>query len=89
MAQSAGNIKNGSSETIRGNTYDLFRKSYNFYYRRNLQVDNLWLDWLVGFIEGDGAILSYSTRDNLIITQKDPKVLESPPGGDSTTKLKR
>lgn len=90
MAQSAGNQKKyksilysnilyflckGSSETIRENSYDLFRKSYLFLYKKNIDVDNEWLDWFIGFIEGDGAILVYKDRCDLIITQKDISVL--------------
>lgn len=65
----------GSSETIRENSYDLFRKSYLSLYNKNIEVDNEWLDWFIGFIEGDGAILGYNKRCGLIITQKDISIL--------------
>lgn len=83
MAQSAGNQKisilnrlfKGSSETIRENTYNLFRKSYLFVYKNNIDVDNEWLDWFIGFIEGDGAILCGKNKISLVITQKEVSVL--------------
>lgn len=65
----------GSSETIRENSYDLFRKSYLSLYNKNIEVDNEWLDWFIGFIEGDGAILGYNKRCSLIITEKDISIL--------------
>lgn len=66
----------GSSETIRENTYYLFKKSYNNYYNKKIDIDEDWLNWLIGFVEGDGAILGYKDRLSLVITQKDIKVLE-------------
>jgi hypothetical protein len=78
VTQSAGNMKNRSSETIRGNTYgkyDEFRISYNNIYNTKINIDDEWLDWFVGFVEGDGAILGYKNKNNLVIVQKDVKVL--------------
>lgn len=81
MVQSAGNQKNlkkielGSSETIRENTYDLFRNSYKHFYNMNIEIDDEWLNWFVGFVEGDGAILGKRGRTELVITQKDIQVL--------------
>lgn len=66
----------GSSETIRENAYYLFKKSYYNYYNKNIDIDEDWLNWFIGFVEGDGAILGYKDRLNLVITQKDIKVLE-------------
>ena len=84
-AQSAGNLcslnmdKIGSSETIRGNTYDLFKKNFAYYFNQEFfvpygQEDN-WLSWFIGFLEGDGAILEHKGRSYLVITQKDDRVL--------------
>lgn len=81
MVQSAGNQKKwkkielGSSETIRENTYDLFKNSYKHYKNMNIEIDDEWLDWFVGFVEGDGAILGKRGRTELVITQKDIQVL--------------
>ena len=90
MIQSAGNstfvIKNvrlthsvsverGSSETIRESSFDSFRNAYEIIYGKNFQGSKDWLLWLVGFIEGDGAILENKGRCRLVITQKDPKSL--------------
>lgn len=38
--------------------------------------DNNWLSWLIGFIEGDGAILTYKDSLSIVLTQKDSLVLE-------------
>lgn len=76
-AQSAGNlnIKQGSSETIRENTYDLFRLNFAYYFNEDFKQDNDWLSWFVGFLEGDGAILEHKGRSYFVVTQKDNKVL--------------
>lgn len=80
QTQSARNLVNmkGSSETICDNTYDLFKYYYNLYYPNNNNLSIAFLDWLVGFIEGDGCIFNQikGKRCFLIINQKDYKVLE-------------
>ena len=82
-AQSAGNLclstyvdsKIGSSETIRGNTYDLFKLNFAYYFNEEFKKDNNWLSWFVGFLEGDGAILEHKGRSSFVLTQKDVTVL--------------
>lgn len=75
-AQSAGNLKyEGSSETIRGNTYDLFKINYSFYFKEDFSFDNNWLSWFIGFAEGDGAILEHKGRCSFVLTQKHDTVL--------------
>lgn len=80
-AQSAGNLcslnqnKLGSSETIRGNTYDLFRINFAYVFKKEFSKDNAWLSWFIGFLEGDGAILEHKGRASFVITQKDDKIL--------------
>ena len=79
--QSAGNLcsleqdKWGSPETIRGNTYDLFKKNFAYFFKQDFSKDNVWLSWFIGFLEGDGAILEHKGRASFVITQKDSKVL--------------
>lgn len=82
--QSAGNsdvikkissLYRGSSETIRGSCFDSFRKIYESYFGKKFEESDDWLLWLVGYIEGDGAILENKGRCRLVITQKDPKSL--------------
>lgn len=34
-----------------------------------------WLSWFIGFVEGDGAILSYKERPRFVITQKESRIL--------------
>lgn len=67
--------RNGSSETIRESSFVKFRNSYEQFYSKSFYENDNWLFWLVGFIEGDGAILEHKGRCRLVITQKDPKVL--------------
>jgi hypothetical protein len=85
ITQSAGNYKNflnlnyflKTSETTRG-------KSFNFYefyfiykqkYHNTNNINNDWLAWFIGFIEGDGAILSYNNRLRFVLTQKESNIL--------------
>lgn len=80
----------GSSETIRGDTYDLITSEAGI---STLETINLqrelickngiktslskeWLDWFVGFSEGDGAILEYNNNCRYVLTQKDVTILE-------------
>ena len=74
-AQSAGNSVGGSSETIRGNTYDLFKLNFSSFFKKDFSKDNHWLSWFIGFLEGDGAILEHKGRSCFVVTQKDDKVL--------------
>ena len=74
-AQAAGNSLVGSSETIRGNTYDLFKTNFSYFFKKDFPKDNNWLSWFIGFLEGDGAILEYKNRCYFVVTQKDDKVL--------------
>jgi len=68
-------IKRGSSETIRGNSFEIFRKSYLHFYKTSFKENDNWLFWFIGFIEGDGAILDYNGKCQFVLTQKDSKVL--------------
>ena len=82
-AQSAGNLslatnvedKKGSSETIRGNNYDLFKLNFAYFFKEEFKRDDNWLSWFVGFLEGDGAILEHKGRSSFVLTQKDNIVL--------------
>jgi hypothetical protein len=74
-AQSAGNLLEGSSETIRGNTYDLFKINFYHYFNKKFSKDNTWLSWFIGFLEGDGAILEHKGRCLFVVTQKDNGIL--------------
>ena len=60
----------GSSETIRGNSYDIFLKNYGYYFKKYFNKDNDWLSWFIGFVEGDGAILVHKARCQFVLTQK-------------------
>jgi hypothetical protein len=78
FARSAGNRYFSSSpETIRGSSFNIFRDAYLTYIGKPVLACDNWLYWLIGFIEGDGCIFIQESRSalSLIITQKDPKVL--------------
>jgi hypothetical protein len=75
-AGSAGNSHlSGTSETLRGNTYYLFKKNFLAYFKDDFKKDDNWLEWFIGFSEGDGAILEHKGRSSFVLTQKDNKVL--------------
>lgn len=67
--------KLGSSETIRGNTYDLFKLNFANFFNEEFKQDDNWLSWFIGFLEGDGAILEHKGRSYFVLTQKDDTVL--------------
>jgi hypothetical protein len=80
--QSAGNPKfnnASSSETKREAS-----SKYNFSAFRNLylglgftsNISDTWLLWFIGFVEGDGALLSYKGRPRFVLTQKEGFILE-------------
>lgn len=69
------NIDRGSSETIRESNFELFRRLYLSYFNKPFDEDDQWLYWLVGFIEGDGAILEHKSLIRLVITQKEISIL--------------
>ena len=58
------------------NNFDLFYKKYKILYPDN-KISKDWLNWFIGFTEGDGSFI-VDKRNNLqlVITQKDIKVLE-------------
>jgi len=62
------------------NKYEQFKEFYDKYERifpNNAKISKEWLDWFIGFSEGDGSFI-VDNRNNLqfVITQKDIKVLE-------------
>lgn len=76
FAQSAGNRNYSTSpETRCGSKFSNFRSAYLCFVGKPFLADDNWLYWLVGFIEGDGCLHVQKTRLYLIITQKDPMVL--------------
>jgi len=52
-----------------------FYKAYDLYIKKNNKPDWIWLTWLIGFIEGDGAILTHKKSLSIVLTQKDSSVL--------------
>jgi hypothetical protein len=80
--QSAGNPKlysTSSSETIReaSSQYKFlpFREFYKVLGFTN-NISNTWLLWFVGFVEGDGALMTYKGRPRFVLTQKEESILE-------------
>jgi len=60
----------GSSEALCKTSFDFtsFYQNYKF-------IDPRWLEWFIGFTEGDGAILESKGRLSFVIGQKDVGVL--------------
>ncbi len=76
--QSAGNqyttsSLTSSSETTRGASFN-FSQYYNNTTNPNPPSAS-WLEWFVGFTEGDGAILSSGGRARFVLTQKEGAIL--------------
>lgn len=65
----------GSSETIRGNSYDIFLKNYGYCFKKDFNKDNDWLSWFIGYVEGGGAILVHKARCQFVLTQKQDAIL--------------
>lgn len=79
--QSAGNNKYiRTSEATRetsDNRFNEFQKVYKVYLNKDFTGTDTWLDWFIGFVEGDGSILGYPNRNivQFVITQKERKIL--------------
>jgi len=60
----------GSSEALCKTSFDFtsFYKNYKF-------IDPKWLEWFIGFVEGDGSFFVTGGKLCFNITQKDIKVL--------------
>jgi len=74
------NIIEDPQRLYANNYYKKFFSVYNALFnnkegKRNYP-DTFWLSWLIGFIEGDGAILTYKESLSIVLTQKDSLVLE-------------
>ncbi len=69
------NLKS-SSETTRDTSFNFtrFNNHYTSHYGRPTPDFN-WLCWLIGFIEGDGAILTSKGRQTFVLTQKEGAIL--------------
>jgi hypothetical protein len=61
------------------NCYINFLKVYNLLIKNendNINYpDEVWLRWLIGFIEGDGALLAYKDSLSIVLTQKESLIL--------------
>lgn len=55
--------------------YIHFYKTYKLFIKNDNIPDQVWLTWLIGFIEGDGAILTHKESLSIVLTQKDSSVL--------------
>lgn len=64
----------GSSETLRETTFNFSRYKKNLVsHKKNL--NQLFLEWFVGFSEGDGSFIVSKSRLFFIINQKEEKIL--------------
>lgn len=70
-----------ASETTRVGSYDFdefyrgYEECFGVVNKSVLTVD--WLNWFIGFAEGDGAILRHQDRASFVLTQKELQILES------------
>uniref|UniRef100_UPI0028E0A2EF hypothetical protein n=1 Tax=Perenniporia fraxinea TaxID=1350006 RepID=UPI0028E0A2EF len=79
--QSAGNrnftYNTSSSET----TCEISCKNFNHFSKLyselgfSSSISEAWLQWFLGFAEGDGAIVSYKGRPRFVLTQKEESIL--------------
>lgn len=66
--------KIGSSETIRKTTFNFYNyKQNNVSHKKH--IDTLFLEWFIGFVEGDGSFIVSNQRLFFIINQKEQKIL--------------
>jgi LAGLIDADG endonuclease len=64
------NNSNLASETLRG-------ASFNFteFYKAHKYIEANWLEWFIGFVEGDGGIYTHNGRLSFVITQDESAIL--------------
>lgn len=63
-----------SSETIRKTTFNFYNSKQNTVPHKK-HIDTSFLEWFVGFTEGDGSFIVTNQRLFFIINQKDSKIL--------------
>ena len=73
-------ITQSASETTRGISFNFL--TFRLYYKELFgntgeHLSDGWLTWFIGFVEGDGAILTYAknTRVRFVLTQKESAIL--------------
>lgn len=73
------NYSTSSSETTREKSFnfDNFYKAYKSSYN-DCQIEKIWLEWFIGFVEGDGSIYmdNKQSRCYFVIRQKEKKILD-------------
>ena len=75
----------GSSETIRETTFDFSKyKEKSVTHKKN--IDPSFLEWFIGFFEGDGSFIVSKSPLFFIISQKE--VLSSEAGGNNSSNYK-
>ena len=66
--------KIGSSETIRKTTFNFYNYKQNTVSHKN-HIENSFLEWFIGFAEGDGSFIVSNQRLFFIINHKEPQIL--------------
>ena len=66
--------KIGSSETIRKTTFNFFNYTQNIV-SHHIKINKDFLEWFIGFAEGDGSFIVSNNRLFFIINQKQQKIL--------------
>ena len=64
----------GSSETIRKTTFNFYKYKQNTVSHKK-HIDTTFLEWFIGFSEGDGSFIVSNQRLFFIINQKQQKIL--------------
>ena len=66
--------KIGSSETIRKTTFNFYNYKQNTVSHKN-HIDNLFLEWFIGFVEGHGTFIVSNQRLFFIINHQEQRIL--------------
>lgn len=69
-------LHTGASETTRGKSYNFTTFHSAFNSTSNNSISDSWLQWFIGFAEGDGSIAMWGLRPQFILTQKEGAILE-------------
>lgn len=72
---SAGNLYTIGLKNSSETTSKTSRSFLMFYKHSTNLIDKDWLNWFIGFSEGDGAILTNKSHVRFVLTQKEGKIL--------------
>jgi hypothetical protein len=73
--QSAGNLYTTSLRSSSETTCETSRNLKMFNKKSKNLISSDWLTWFIGFVEGDGAILTTKGQARFVLTQKEGEIL--------------